>query len=203
MYSPCPMQIGGHKMPALRSLLLSCHYLPLSQCQPTILTFLFQFTGCRSAKLSPLDATNKCVKFLLELVQTLEFLGVRDVFMPSINTVYNDNMACVNWSKCTTTKGLWHIQMKENRVRESILTNFVTIKHIDGKINLADIFTKEMRDISHFVELCDLFMCSRLVTWSTYQLLRLLTDFIFEGGIDISKYSVTQSDSFSLDNNLL
>ena len=54
--------------------------------------------------------------------------------------------------------------MKENRVQESILTNFVTIKHIDGKINLADIFTKEMRDISHFVELCDLFMCSRLVT---------------------------------------
>jgi hypothetical protein len=71
-------------------------------------------------------------------------------------------MACVNWSKCTTTKGLRHIQMKENRVRESILTNFVTIKHIDGKINLADLFTKEMRDISHFVELRDLFMCSRL-----------------------------------------
>jgi acetoacetate decarboxylase len=84
--------------------------------------------------------------------------------MPSTNTVYNDNMACVNWSKCTTTKGMRHIQIKENRVRESILTNFVIIKHIDGKINLADIFTKEMRDVCHFVELRDLFMWSRFGT---------------------------------------
>ena len=109
-------------------------------------------------------ATDECIKFLLELVQLLEFLGVKELFMPSTTTVYNDNMACVNWSKCTTTKGLRHIQMKENRVRESILSNFVIIKHIDGKVNLADIFTKEMKDINHFVELRDLIMCSRLVT---------------------------------------
>jgi hypothetical protein len=108
-------------------------------------------------------ATDECVKFLLESAQTLEFLGVKDVFMPSTNTVYNDNMACVNRSNCTTTKGLRHIQMRENRFRESILSKFVSIKHIDGKINLADIFTKEMRDTSHFVELRDLFMCPRLV----------------------------------------
>lgn len=109
-------------------------------------------------------ATDECVKFLLELVQTLEFLGVKDVFMPTTTTVFNDNMACVNWSKCSTTKGLRHIQMKENRVRESVLSNFVRIKHIDGKINLADIFTKEMKDVSHFVVLRDLVMCSRLAT---------------------------------------
>ena len=109
-------------------------------------------------------ATDECVRFLLELVQSLDFLGVKDIFMPSVNIVYNDNIACVNWSKCTTTKGLRHIQMKENRVRESIHSKFVTIKHIDGKINLADIFTKEMKDTSHFVVLRDLIMCSRLVT---------------------------------------
>jgi len=109
-------------------------------------------------------ATDECIKFLLELVQILEFLGVKDVFMPSVTTVYNDNMACVNWSKCTTTKGLRHIQMKENRVRESILSNFVQVKHIDGKINLADIFTKEMKDIGHFVALRDLIMCCCLLT---------------------------------------
>ena len=109
-------------------------------------------------------ATDECVKFLLELVQILEFLGVKDDFMPNTTTVFHDNMACVNWSKCSTTKGLRHIQMKENRVRESILSNFVTIKHIDGKINLADIFTKEMKDVSHFVVLRDLVMCSCLAT---------------------------------------
>ena len=83
--------------------------------------------------------------------------------MPLVNTVYNDNMACVNWSKCTTTKGLRHIQMRENRIRESIQSNFVAIKHIDGKTNLADIFTKEMKDISHFVLLRDLIMCPWLI----------------------------------------
>jgi len=61
----------------------------------------------------------------------------------------------------TTTKGLRHIQMKENRVRENIATNFVKICHVDGKLNIADIFTKEMKDTNHFVTLRNLFMCSR------------------------------------------
>lgn len=83
--------------------------------------------------------------------------------MPTTNILYNDNQACVNWSKCCTTKGLRHIQMKENRVRENIASEFVTIQHVDGKLNIADIFTKEMKDISHFVELRDLFMCHRFL----------------------------------------
>jgi hypothetical protein len=127
----------------------------LSKCQSV--------TAGSSAE-AEIYATDECVKFLLELVQILEFLGVKDIFMPTVNTSYNDNMACVNWSKCSTTKGLRHIQMMENRVRESILSNFVTIKHIDGKFNLADIFTKEMKDTSHFVVLRDLMMCSCLAT---------------------------------------
>jgi hypothetical protein len=82
--------------------------------------------------------------------------------MPPTNIIFNDNKACVQWSKRTTTKGLRHIQMRENRIRENIASQFVDIQHIAGKINLADIFTKEMKDTSHFVELRDLFMCSRL-----------------------------------------
>jgi hypothetical protein len=31
-------------------------------------------------------------------------------------------------------------------------------------LNLADIFTKEMKDTAHFVELRDIIMCSRFVT---------------------------------------
>jgi hypothetical protein len=87
--------------------------------------------------------------------------------MPGTNIVYNDNQACVNWSKRSTTKGLRHIQMKENRVRENIVSNFVQINHIDGKINLADIFTKEMKDVNHFVELRNLVMCPHITTMNT------------------------------------
>jgi hypothetical protein len=108
-------------------------------------------------------ATNECVKFLLELAQILDFFEVRDKFMPGITTIFNDNNACINWSKRCTTKGLRHIQMKENHVWENVERQFVTIQHIGGKINLADLFTKEMKDTSHFVELRDLILKPRFV----------------------------------------
>jgi hypothetical protein len=81
------------------------------------------------------------------LVQLVEFLGVEDVFLPGSNIIYNDNSAFVNWSKSCTTKGLRHVQMRENRIRENIASNFIQFYHVDGKLNLADIFTKEMKDI--------------------------------------------------------
>lgn len=104
-------------------------------------------------------ATNECVKFLLELVQLLASHGVKELFIPGTTVIYNDNQACVNWSNSSTSKGLRHIQMKENHVRENIANAFVAIHHIDGRINLADLFTKEMKDTGHFVELHDLLMC--------------------------------------------
>jgi len=51
--------------------------------------------------------------------------------------------------------------MRENHVRENIASNFVTIQHVSGKLNLADLSTKEMKDINHFVELRDIMMCHR------------------------------------------
>jgi len=108
-------------------------------------------------------ATNACVKSLLDLEQLFDFLQIKDSFMPMINIACNDNKACVDWSKSSTTKGLQHIQMKENRVRENIAKRFVTITHVNGKVNLADLFTKEMKDMSHFVELRDIMMCHHFV----------------------------------------
>ena len=109
-------------------------------------------------------AMDECVKLLLELVKIMDFLGVKDIFMPSVNTIFNDNQACVNWSKQCTSKGLRHIQMKENRVSETIEFKFiVSVCHINGKLNIADIFTKEMKDVGHFVTLHNLSMCPRLM----------------------------------------
>jgi hypothetical protein len=51
--------------------------------------------------------------------------------------------------------------MKENCVRENIASGFIQVCHVDGKTNLADLFTKEMKDTTHFVMLRDLMMCSR------------------------------------------
>jgi len=107
-------------------------------------------------------ATDECVKFLLELEQILSFLDVKNLFMPDTTIVYNDNNACVQWSRNATTKGLRHIQMRENCVCENVISKFVSMQHIDGKHNFSDIFTKEMRGVAHFVELRDLFMCPQL-----------------------------------------
>jgi hypothetical protein len=52
--------------------------------------------------------------------------------------------------------------MRENQVRENVQRGFVQICHVSGKTNLADLFTKEMKDICHFVELRDLMMHPRL-----------------------------------------
>jgi hypothetical protein len=47
-----------------------------------------RFTVASSAE-AEIYATDECVKFLLELVQILEFLQVCDLFMPTIGLVYN------------------------------------------------------------------------------------------------------------------
>jgi hypothetical protein len=55
-----------------------------------------KITAASSAE-AEIYATDECVKFLLELVQLVDFLGFKDVFMPGTNIVYNDNSTCVNW----------------------------------------------------------------------------------------------------------
>jgi hypothetical protein len=52
-------------------------------------------------------------------------------------------------------------RIRENSVREWIQSKLLTVKHVSGKINPSDIFTKEMRDGMHFRRLRDSFM-SRL-----------------------------------------
>ena len=42
--------------------------------------------------------------------------------------------------------------MRENAVREAVAANdFVTVKHIEGKVNISDIFTKEEKNTDHFI----------------------------------------------------
>jgi len=184
----CPflMLIGIHRMPLLIPGFQIYHYLCWDLCLPFIdllgpLHWIskWQTVTAASSAEAEIYATDECVKFLLELVQILDFLDVCHLFMPTTNIIYNDNKPCVEWSKRTTTKGLWHIQMRENRIWENIASQFFSIHHIDGKINLADIFTKEMKDISHFVELRDLFMCHCL--WTC--LILHLVIFLFEGSL--------------------
>ena len=104
-------------------------------------------------------ATNECAKETLHLRLLLSDLGTNDATSPS--PVYNDNHACVDWSKSTTTKGMKHVNLRDNCVREAVSLKELLVSHIAGKINPADLFTKELRDGSHFRRVRDSFMCPR------------------------------------------
>jgi len=140
--------------------------------QPSLLSMSDANWGPQDASLTttsmelPLFTSRSMSAYFIDLFGPLhwillDFLEVRQIFMPGTTIIFNDNSACVNWSKRCTTKGLRHIQMRENHVRENVENKFVTIQHIGGKLNLADLFTKEMKDVTHFVELRDLMMKSR------------------------------------------
>jgi hypothetical protein len=73
--------------------------------------------------------------------------------------IYNDNEACVEWYHNMTSKGNCHIELQENVTREWVDEGPITVSHISGKSNPADIFTKEMRDGANFHRLRDSFMC--------------------------------------------
>jgi hypothetical protein len=147
-------------------------------------------TAASSAE-AEIYAADKWVKFLLELIQILDFLEVKEIFMPTTHMIYNDNAACIEWLKSTTTKGLRHIQMWENHARENIASKFVSIQHASGKICMADIFIKKMKDTAHLLELWDCFIRQRLDTcYWVFLIVNFHISFplqllFFEGGVNI------------------
>jgi hypothetical protein len=57
-----------------------------------------------------------------------------------------------------TSKAARHIELRKNAVREWVQDKTLKVQHVSGKINPADIFTKEMQDGTHFHQLWDSFM---------------------------------------------
>lgn len=85
----------------------------------------------------------------------LNDLCIQHIYIPTSKPIklFNDNTASVCWFKKTTTKGLHHITICENAIQEYVDNEFVSNCHIGSKQNLADIFTKEFKDISLFLTL--------------------------------------------------
>ena len=105
-----------------------------------------------------INATNEEVKKILSLQHRCDDMHLPDAVGPY--RLYNDNRGTVDWSKGTSTKRMRHINLKDCAVRDSIQAKEVDICHIPGDVNPSDIFTKEMRDATHFYTLRDSFMMS-------------------------------------------
>ena len=105
----------------------------------------------RSSANAEIGAVDDCTKTLQQIRNIMTDLQIFQKFKKGPITVYNDNQATVQWSHNMTTKGLRYIQIRENAVREQVQADFITVKHIGGKHNSADIFTKEDKDITHYL----------------------------------------------------
>lgn len=112
-----------------------------------------QTITARSSAEAEIYATDECVRELIYLRKIYTGLNLHNQFFSNPISIKNDNMACVQWCKNRTTRTIRHIQLRDNAVRESVQRKQVSINHIPGKENVADIFTKEDRDKSHFTSL--------------------------------------------------
>ena len=114
-----------------------------------------QTITARSSAEAEIYATDECVRELTYLRKVYTDLGLLSTFLSNPISIKNDNMTCVQWSKNRTTRTIRHIQLRDNAVCENIQRKPVHIDHIPGSTKIADIFTKEDRDKSHFVSLRD------------------------------------------------
>jgi hypothetical protein len=104
-------------------------------------------------------ATNECIKALLSIKNRGEDLAMVDATDQTM--VYNDNKACIEWAAAVTTKGIKHLNLRENKVREAQAGKQVLVTHIPGKLNSSDLLTKELNDAALYRQLRDTIMASK------------------------------------------
>jgi hypothetical protein len=124
-------------------------------CQggPIALTAVRQECTSLSSCKAEICATNKVLKLLMgirHLADDVSKNGYDIVDTTEASPLYKDNELCVKWSHNMTTKQIHHIEMRENAVCEWVQDAFLKVLHVLGRINPADIFTKELRDGAHF-----------------------------------------------------
>ena len=90
-------------------------------------------------------------------------MDLKEEFMSAQIDIYNNNQAIINWSHTMTKKGLRHLKMRGNTVREAVQTNFARVKHVSGKVNLSDIITKEDKYRAHYITLRDRLMSKTMI----------------------------------------
>jgi hypothetical protein len=116
----------------------------------------------RSSCESEIFATDEGTKSALTVRHLLQDLGMPDGDTPT--PIWNDNRGCVDWCKgVSVSRKLRHINMRELAVRLAQREGSVAIKHIPGKHNIADLFTKEIKDPTHFRNMAFTITSPRLI----------------------------------------
>ena len=103
-------------------------------------------------------ATNECTTELQSLKHRANDIGIPESYTRT--KLYNNNKAAVQWAASVTSKGIKHLNLRENVVRECHQSKDVDVEHFPGIINPSDIFTKEMKDNTYFRNIRDSMMVS-------------------------------------------
>jgi hypothetical protein len=114
-------------------------------------------SSCEAEVWAP-NAMSKKVKDFRNLSCSVSESGHTIVGLSSPIVLYNGNDACVKWLHNMTSKAARHIELRENSIWEWVQDKTLNVIHVAGKINPANIFTKEMKDGAHFCRLRDSFM---------------------------------------------
>ena len=114
-----------------------------------------QSITARSSAESEIYATDECCKDIIYISQLIHELNLQNELLNKTIHIYNDSMACVQWSKNKTTRSIRHIQLRENAIRESVQNGLISVSHVPGTSNPADMLTKEDRDSAHYIHLRD------------------------------------------------
>ena len=142
---------SDHRLPLFKSRLISGHIIFMFG--PLHWQSKRQSITARSSAEAKIYATDECVRELTYIRNIFKNLDLHKQLLSQPINIFNDNIACVQWSKNKTTRTIRHIQLRDNAVRENIKQKLINIHHIPGAHNIADIFTKEDRDKSHFISL--------------------------------------------------
>jgi hypothetical protein len=94
---------------------------------------------------SEIYTTNEGTKSALTIRHLLQDLGLPDGTFPT--PIWNNSRGCVDWCKgVSVSRKLRHINMRELlAVRLAQREGHVSIRHLPGKHNIADLFTKEIK----------------------------------------------------------
>jgi hypothetical protein len=77
--------------------------------------------------------------------------------------VYNDNKACVEWIASITTKGIKHLNLRENKVHKAQASEQVLVTHIPGTLNSSNLLTKELKDAGLYRQLRNTIMVLKAI----------------------------------------
>ena len=84
--------------------------------------------------------TNKHATELQSIQHRAYDIGIPEAY--SRKKIYYDNHAAVQWASSVTSKGIKHLNLRENMVRECHQSKDVEVEHIPGIINPSAIFDK-------------------------------------------------------------